>query len=163
MGDRRHNRHGPKRGGSPFAGELGPRQIQCGVGRGLLLYQVASSSIQPFGHNRHEPKTGGCAPLRGRNCDPRLTQRRLGRFTSVPSGIFIHPAVWPQQTSAKNCVGCALYFWGELGPHRTQTRLGYEDYSIPSGILVHPAVWRQRAWDENWGLCPLREGSSVPI
>jgi len=30
---------------------------------------VASSSIQPFGHNRHEPKTGGCAPFRG-SCDP---------------------------------------------------------------------------------------------
>ena len=26
---------------------------QCGLGPGLLPYQVASSSIQPFGHNRH--------------------------------------------------------------------------------------------------------------
>ena len=33
MGDRGHNRHGPKRGGcyAPFAGgELGPRLTQCG-------------------------------------------------------------------------------------------------------------------------------------
>jgi len=29
--------------------KLGP---QCGLGRGLPLYEVASWSIQPFGHNR---------------------------------------------------------------------------------------------------------------
>jgi len=60
MGDRGHNRHGPKRGGllCLFRGELGPRLIQCGLGRGLLPYQAASSSIQPFGHNRHGPKIG---------------------------------------------------------------------------------------------------------
>jgi len=48
MGDRGQNRHGPKRGGGllcPFRGELGPRLIQCGLGRGLLPYQVAHSSI----------------------------------------------------------------------------------------------------------------------
>ena len=54
MGDRGHNRHGPKRGGGvlcPFRGALGTRLIQCGLRGGLLPYQVASSSIQPFGHN----------------------------------------------------------------------------------------------------------------
>jgi len=60
MGDRGHNRHGLKRWGllCPFRAELGLRLIQCGLGRGLLPYQVASSSIQPFGHNKHGPKTG---------------------------------------------------------------------------------------------------------
>jgi len=75
MGNHDHNRHGPKRGRAscaPFAGELGPRLTQCGLGRGLLRYQVASSSIQPFGHNRHGPKTGGRAVplLGGAVCDP---------------------------------------------------------------------------------------------
>jgi len=61
MGDRGHNRHGPKRGGccAPFHGALGTRLIQCGLRRGLLPYQVASSSIQPFGHNSvgcHSPR-----------------------------------------------------------------------------------------------------------
>jgi len=59
MGDRGHNRHGPKSAGggccAPFAGELGPHLTQCGLGWRLLPYQVASSSIQPFGHNRHGP------------------------------------------------------------------------------------------------------------
>jgi len=62
MGDRGHNRHGSKRGGGvryPFRGALGARLIQCGLRRGLLPYQVASSSIQPFGHNSvgcHSPR-----------------------------------------------------------------------------------------------------------
>jgi len=54
MGNRGHNRHGLKRGGGvlcPFRGALGTRLIQCGLHRGLLPYQVASSSIHPFGHN----------------------------------------------------------------------------------------------------------------
>jgi len=39
----------------------------------------------------------------------------------MPSGIWIHPDVWPQQTWAENwglCGACALL--GELGPHLTQ-------------------------------------------
>ena len=45
MGDRGHNRHGPKTGGGllcPFRGELGPRLTQGRMGRGLPPYQVAS-------------------------------------------------------------------------------------------------------------------------
>ena len=61
------NRHGPKRGGgccAPFGGgEAGSHVTQCGLDRGLPLYQVASWSIQSLGHNRHGPKIGGCAPL----------------------------------------------------------------------------------------------------
>jgi len=45
-----HNRHGPKVGRG-CCGGLGPHLTQCGVGWGLPLYQVASWSIQPFGHN----------------------------------------------------------------------------------------------------------------
>ena len=47
----------------PFRGALETCLIQCCLCRCLLPYQVASSSIQPFGHNRHEPKIGwsGCA------------------------------------------------------------------------------------------------------
>jgi len=45
MGDRGHNRHGPKRGGGaavPLSRRAGtPRLIQCGLGRSLLPYQVA--------------------------------------------------------------------------------------------------------------------------
>jgi len=43
------------------------------------------------------------------------------RPTSVPSGILIHSAVWPQRIGKK---GAAVPRWGELGPHLTQCRLG---------------------------------------
>jgi len=94
MGDRGHNRHGPKRGRPcPFhgGGELGPRLTQCGLGRGLLPYQVASSSIQPFGYKAVRQTLGmGCAfflwaenwgpcTFRGGELGPHLTQYRLGR------------------------------------------------------------------------------------
>jgi len=32
--------------------------VQCGLSGGLLPYQAASSSIQPFGHNAHGPEIG---------------------------------------------------------------------------------------------------------
>jgi len=46
-------------------GELGPYQTKCGLGPALPYYRVAPWSIQPFGHNRHEPKIRGHAPLLG--------------------------------------------------------------------------------------------------
>jgi len=68
MGDRGHNRHRPKRGGGvlcPFRRALGTRLIQCGLRRCLLPYQVASSSIQPFGYNSvgcHSPHRNSSRP-----------------------------------------------------------------------------------------------------
>jgi len=55
-------------GRSPFVVGAGPHLTQCRLGRGLPPYQVASWSIQSFGHNRHGPKIGGCAPFRGQLC-----------------------------------------------------------------------------------------------
>ena len=60
MGDRGHNRHGPKGGAVPLSQSDGnPSNTICGLRGGLLPYQVASSSIQPFGHN-----SVGCHSLR---------------------------------------------------------------------------------------------------
>jgi len=52
---------GRKLGAVPLLGELDPHITQCGLGRGLPPYQVASWSIQRFGHNKHGPKSGGGA------------------------------------------------------------------------------------------------------
>jgi len=46
-------------------GGAGSHQTQCGLGRGLPPYQMASWSIQPFGHNGYGTKTEGCAPFGG--------------------------------------------------------------------------------------------------
>ena len=40
---------------APFGGELGLHLTQSRLGGGLPPYQVASYSIQPFGHNGHGP------------------------------------------------------------------------------------------------------------
>ena len=46
------------------------------------------------------------------------------RPTSVPSGMLIHPAIWPQYMDRKLGEGCAPFWGRELGPHLTQCRLG---------------------------------------
>jgi len=55
-------------------------------------------SIQPFGHNRHGPKSGGsCAPfLVGDDGSPSKTMWPGPRSTCMPSFILIHPTVWSQ-------------------------------------------------------------------
>jgi len=88
----------------PFHGELGPRLIQCGLGRGLLPHQVASSSVQPLSHNRHGPKIrcGGGALFLGVAGSPSKTKSPVPRPTSIPSGIlesiqpFGHNGHWPK-------------------------------------------------------------------
>jgi len=58
--------YGAKTGGcAPFLGELGPHLAQCGLGRGLPPYQVASWSIQAFGHNRYWAENWGLCPFGG--------------------------------------------------------------------------------------------------
>jgi len=64
MGDLGHNRHGPKGGGGavPLSRSAGnPSNTMWSARRSILSYQVASSSIQPIGHNS---VTVGCHWLR---------------------------------------------------------------------------------------------------
>ena len=68
MGDRLATIDEPKIGGAVplfVGGGLGAHLTQCRLGKGLPPYHVASSSIQPFGHNRHGPKIGSFAPFVG--------------------------------------------------------------------------------------------------
>ena len=148
----------PKRGGGllcPLRGELGPRLIQCGLGRGVLTYQVVSSPTQPFGHNRREPKTGGmcdCAPFMG-SCDPIYhnvawaevylrTKRHLDPSSRLATGQKFDGVGVP-------------FFLGVAGSPSNTKSPGPRSTSIPSGILVHPAVWPQRTLAKTWGTVPL--------
>jgi len=64
MGNRGHNRHGPKGGGVPLSRSAGnPSNTMWSARRSILPYQMASSSIQPFGHN-----SVGCHSLRRNIC-----------------------------------------------------------------------------------------------
>jgi len=85
------------------------------------------------------------------------------RPTSTPSGIFIHPATWPQQTWAENCV-CAPLGTRAASPSNTVWP-GLRLSSIPSGILIHLAVWPQytNVSDKQEGvfsICGMRNGES---
>ena len=82
------------------------------------------------GHNRHGAKIAGgwgaAVPLSrraGTPVPPSNTMWPGPRSTSLPSGVFIHPAVWPQETWAK--IGWrSAPFWVGAVPHLTQSRLG---------------------------------------
>jgi len=167
MGNRGHNRRGPKREAAtvPLSrGELGLRLTQCGLGWGLLLYQVASSSIQLFGHNGHGPKIGGSAPLVEAELGPHLTQCRLGW------GLPQYQVWYPGESSHLTTIdmgrklGRGLAgppFLGGLGPHLTQCRLGRD---IPP---YQVASWSIQLFGHNRyglkirGCAPLGEGSWV--
>ena len=93
-------------------------------------YQNKSSAVAEMGDRLATIDMG--RKVRGLLCPPflwggelgaHLTQRRLHgpRPTFVPSGICIHPAVWPQQTRDENWADVPLF--GGLGPHLTQCRL----------------------------------------
>ena len=67
-------------GAVPLLGGARSHLTQCRLSRGLPPYQVGSWSIYLFGHNRHGPKIGGCAPFYcGGELRPHLTQSRLGQ------------------------------------------------------------------------------------
>jgi len=140
---------------APFAGGMGPRLTHCSRGRDLFSYQVASSSIQPFGHSRHGSKTRGLSPSYGEAATPPNTTSPGPRFTSVPSGILAHPAVWPQRTLAENWGGLCPFRGGVDGSPSYTMSPRLRPTSVPSGILIHTAVWPQWTWAENRGLCPL--------
>jgi len=138
----------------PFGGELGPHLTQCGLGRALPLHQLASSPSSRLA-TTDRPKSGGAVPLfRGAGSPSNPMSSGLSHF-STPSGIFIHSAVCPQQTWAKN--------WGTGSPSNAMSP-GPRPISISSGILIHPAVWPQQTRAQNCGAVPLLgRGSWVPI
>jgi len=98
-----HNRHGQKSGRllCPYPwGELDPYLTQCGVDRGLRLYQVGAWSIQPFGHSTWAENLGRLCLFGGAG-SPSNTMWPGPRPTSAPNGILIHPAVWHNRYGPK--------------------------------------------------------------
>jgi len=78
MGDRGHNRHGPKRGGAamPLSRKLGPRLIQCGLDQGPSPCQVPSWSMasRRFATIDMGRKLGAPPPFLGRGLGPHLSR-----------------------------------------------------------------------------------------
>ena len=87
------------------------------------------------------------------------------RSTSIPSGIFIHPAVVHNKHDEKVVGGAVPLFQGEMDPHLTMSP-GPRSASLPSVILIHPAIpaiWSQQTWAEKWWRCcaPLFVGGEL--
>jgi len=130
-----------------------------------IRYMNKSSAVAETGNPGHTcphkwaKKWGAALPLSlGGAGSPSNTMSPGPRPTSIPSGIPMHAAVWPQQTWPKSGGGgyCALSKGGSwLGPHLMQCYMGQG--SVSSDILIHPAVWPQQTWAEKWGrlLCPF--------
>jgi len=71
------------------------------------------------------PQLGNGATLNFGGSDSTSNTMSPGpRLTSVPSGILIHPAVWPQRTWAENWGQCPFFFGGGALPHLRQCGLG---------------------------------------
>jgi len=84
----------------PFwGGGAGSTSNTMSPGHGLPPYQVASWSIQPFGHNTWAKNwEEGCNPLGEGGWSPSNTMWPGPRPTSMPRFILIHPTVWPKYT-----------------------------------------------------------------
>jgi len=111
----------------------GPHLTQCGLRRGLPRTKWHLDPCSRLTTIRG-PKLGVlrlgvlCPPLLSWGAGtPSNTMSPGPRSTSVPSGILIHPAVWPQQIREKNW-GCAALGERELGLHLTQCGRGHAKF-----------------------------------
>jgi len=99
MADRGHNRHGRKEEGllCPFREELGPRLIAYNVAWAEVYFCI-KWRLHPSSRLGSIDMNGklGAVPLLGGAATPSNTTLPGPRFTPVPNGILIHPAVWPQ-------------------------------------------------------------------
>jgi len=91
MGDRDHNRHGPKRGGccTPFAGGAGSNNVAWAE---VYFHTKWRPSIRLTTIDMNQKL--GVMPLLGAGAATLSNTTLPGpRFTSVPSGTLIHPAI----------------------------------------------------------------------
>jgi len=102
--------------------------------RPIPPYQVASWSIQAFGHNRYGPKIGGSL-FWGGELGPHLTQCRLG-WGLPPYKMATTDMGWK--------LGAPPRFGGEGAGSPSNTMWpGPRPMCVPNFIFIHPTVWLQ--------------------
>jgi len=95
------------------------------------------------GHTTHGRKEGGCCdPFAWRAGSPSNKMWPGPRSTSVPSDVFIHPAVWPQYTWTENW-GLCPFGGGGVGSPSNIMWPGPKPTCMPRFILIHLRVWPQ--------------------
>jgi len=108
----------------PLSRQLRPRLIPCNLGRGRLPYQVASLSIQPFGHNRRLPKIGcgWVCPFFWGSWVP-IEHRVAWAEAYLRSKWHLSPSSRLATTDiGRKLGGCVPLGERELGPHLTMSR-----------------------------------------
>jgi len=106
MGDRGHSRHGRKEGGgccAPFVDSWLYYNVACAEVYFRTKWRLHPSSL--LANIDMGQKLGGgwvCPFFLGVAGSPSNTKSPGPRPTSIPSGILVHPAVWPQRTMAEN-------------------------------------------------------------
>ena len=107
----------------------------------LINQQVLSSSWdrRPFGHSRHGPKIGGCAPFSGGSIPK---QHNVAYFRKK---WHLDPSNRLATTDMGWKLGVSLFCGGERLAESPSSTMwpGPRPISIQSGILIHPAVWPQ--------------------
>jgi len=84
-------------------------------------------------------KFGGSVPIFRRGAGSPSNTMSLGpRHTSLPSGVLIHPAIWPQHMGRK--LG-AVPLWGRGAGSPSNTMWPWpRPTCMPSFVLMHPTV-----------------------
>jgi len=120
----------------------------------LLLYQVASSSIQPFGHSRQGRKLRALHLLG--EAGSHLTQRHWAE-AYLRTKCHLDPSSRLATIDMGRKLGTLLPFWGGGAGFRSNTMSFWLRPTQSSGILIHPAICPQYTWAEHWGFRPLLE------
>jgi len=148
MGDRGHNRHGPKirgllclfRGGGGDPGELDPRLTQRGLDQVYFRTKWRfhpSSRLATIDMGR---KLGDCAPFRGSwvPIEHKVAWAEAYLYTKWHLSPFSRLAT----TDIGRKLGGLCRFRGAGSPSNAMSpRL--RPTSLPSGILIYAAVWPQ--------------------
>jgi len=69
---------------------------KCVFGQPFVQELSSIAEMGDRGHNGHGPKRGGAVPISRSAGNPSNTMWNASMSNSVPRGLFIHPAVWPQ-------------------------------------------------------------------
>jgi len=83
------------------------------------------------------------------------------RPISIPSGIFIHPAIWPQQIWAENWGLCPPFWGGEAGSLSNTVWPGPRPTCVPSFILIRLATVHQPHRQDRTGQTDGRRSDSI--
>jgi len=91
--------------------------------------------MQPFGRNRYGPKIGGSTPFSALGAGSPSNTKCPGLSpTFIPSGILMHPAVWPQLKIGQ---GLEPLLGRGAGSPCNRKSPGLRPTSMPSAILIY--------------------------